>query len=1016
MIEATGKANELADDYARSTVHPEPISEPRWSPLNFGADADGDDDSDDGGLPTGLEMPDSFGANHLEEEHEPLPRDRSSPRVTFEQSFNTPNVDHIDQGYMHNDGNFNSTPSKMPSPSRESHRASENTFDAGHTPGPPRLYPVLSSSPSADEERRESPETAVDTAKESEHNTSPGEAHPSNPTDKTDPTDEHRDFDSIIESEGFSMVSLDTLPSAKNHISAESKMLKGALKPFFERESNGVLRQKSAETTKETNADAFATNMQHDLRPMDEQPAYLSLPATENDISPDPQSPEDAPEYPAPSPARDSPVQPSYTLKERRPLVRLARMIRAGIALGNTLRHTAGRKSSRKARMSLRDQDLELEASRRRLELVFNDLHPDSQEELQAGLNFGQELVKLRRQVEYRADAQLDAVKSRRSKSTEKAVAHNSGATPQRADAAYQYHISPSPEMKRRMAEWQREREAISREIELANSSQVIVLDSDYPAPTSPNGDVEDAYTWNDQEQEYDVEKTPRSDAGPELRQQPNFQDDYEEDDDGSEDIWQQEAQDHSMEAGRSSPMPGDAADDMRPEPESSPQRAGSTADSPAMFSRSHWANEREKLPNLGPSRVRQLREQEVDVSALLRVENTPNRSRYYYGKSSPVTSTRGPSSAQSRNTATPHWARDDVNDYLPEQGNQSDGYFVSSPQRSSDDEAFQIDPTTRHEQSLQYANLQGDEDGNSSISGAAVPEGRSPHETSNVHSTPSRPIERDNQASTWFQKISSLTPGWLKAPVRKSFAHPESPLAGEVIDEGDEDEDEVSEANPSSHDELDDEEVDDEEDVEPVDTPKPIPQTKRSPPSRRSLSRRRSSQVIEEPQPIASKETTPKPIRPTTRSPPSRQSLSRRRSSQVIEEPQPVTTKEISGEAYERQLPLSVSGYFSNDHYNFLRRLYRLAKQHPERFPYFSAPGRPDIIGDWIWTSSGAHGVPVTERQFAVIDRFVQELAKADLQAGGTGQIGWSEAELHRRLISVIIGEQIRGDTTIGI
>ncbi|PKY08498.1 hypothetical protein P168DRAFT_286613 [Aspergillus campestris IBT 28561] len=627
-------------------------------------------------------------------------------------------------------------------------------------------------------------------------------------------------------------------------------------------------------------------------------------------------------------------------------------------------------------------------------------------------------------------------------------MSHNSGTTPQRADAAYEYHNSPSPEMKRRMAEWQREREAISREIELANSSQVIVLDSDYPAPTSPNGDVEDAYTsWNDQEQEYDVEKTPRSDAVPEMRQQPDFQDDYEddaelrqqpdfqddyeddaesrqqldfqddyeEDDDGSEDIWQQEAQDHSMEAGRSSPMPDDAANDMRPEPESSPQRAGSTADSPAMFSRSHWAHEREKLPNLGPSRVRQLREQEVDVSALLRVENTPNRSRYYYGKSSPVTSTRGPSSAQSRNTATPHWARDEVDDYLPEQ-NQSDGYFVSSPHRSSDDEAFQIDPTTRHEQSLQYANLQGDEDGNSSISGAAVSEGRSPHETSNVHSTPSRPIERDNQASTWFQKISSLTPGWLKAPVRKSFAHPESPLAREVPIEEEEEEDEVSEANPPSHDEIDDEEVDDEEEIEPVDTPKPIPQTTRSPPSRRSLSHKRSSQVIEEPQPIASRETTLKPTRPTTRSPPSRQSLSRRRSSQVIEEPQPVTTKEISGEAYERQLPLSVSGYFSNDHYNFLRRLYRLAKQHPERFPYFSAPGRPDIIGDWIWTSSGAHGVPVTERQFAVIDRFVQELAKADLQAGGTGQIGWSEAELHRRLISVIIGEQIRGDTTIGI
>jgi hypothetical protein len=54
---------------------------------------------------------------------------------------------------------------------------------------------------------------------------------------------------------------------------------------------------------------------------------------------------------------------------------------------------------------------------------------------------------------------------------------------------------------------------------------------------------------------------------------------------------------------------------------------------------------------------------------------------------------------------------------------------------------------------------------------------------------------------------------------------------------------------------------------------------------------------------------------------------------------------------------------------------------------------------------------VRVTETQFAIIDRFVQELARGDLQAGGTGQIGWTEADMHRRLISVIIGERIRDE-----
>ena len=114
---------------------------------------------------------------------------------------------------------------------------------------------------------------------------------------------------------------------------------------------------------------------------------------------------------------------------------------------------------------------------------------------------------------------------------------------------------------------------------------------------------------------------------------------------------------------------------------------------------------------------------------------------------------------------------------------------------------------------------------------------------------------------------------------------------------------------------------------------------------------------------------------------------------------------------ARTRPRPLTVEGYFTDAHYVLLRRLYRVAKQTPERFPYYPAPGRAQIIGDWIWTSDGKHGVPVTEGQFAVIDRFVRELATGDLQNGGTGHIGWTEADLHRRLISVIIGEQIRAE-----
>jgi hypothetical protein len=108
---------------------------------------------------------------------------------------------------------------------------------------------------------------------------------------------------------------------------------------------------------------------------------------------------------------------------------------------------------------------------------------------------------------------------------------------------------------------------------------------------------------------------------------------------------------------------------------------------------------------------------------------------------------------------------------------------------------------------------------------------------------------------------------------------------------------------------------------------------------------------------------------------------------------------------------PLAVSGYFTNDHYIALRRLYRLAKRSPELFPYYPTEERAEIIGDWLWTADGDYGVPVTELQFAIIDKFVDELAEADIQNGGSGEIGWTEEDLHKRLFSIIVGEQIRKD-----
>jgi hypothetical protein len=126
---------------------------------------------------------------------------------------------------------------------------------------------------------------------------------------------------------------------------------------------------------------------------------------------------------------------------------------------------------------------------------------------------------------------------------------------------------------------------------------------------------------------------------------------------------------------------------------------------------------------------------------------------------------------------------------------------------------------------------------------------------------------------------------------------------------------------------------------------------------------------------------------------------------------PKPTQPRASASQDQQESNLLATSGYFTNAHYTLLRRLYRLAKNTPGIFPYHPKPSHAEIIGDYIWTSDNAYGVAITKQQFAIIHRFRQELAVADRRTGGSGYVGWTEAELHRRLVSLIIGEQIRED-----
>lgn len=956
--------------YEQPTPVPEREQE-RYSPLHLGADGDSDD-GDDGDLP-GISLPiDNFEEENETERQEATDWNRSSPRVTFaEPTYDTPDVGAIDRDY---DGNFHSTPSKMPSSTHSKLLASSpaNTLNAGHTPRqPPRLYPTPTSSSLVDEENEPGSVTQ----------NPPSESHQTE-AQTDDPTNEHREFDSIMESEGFSMVSLDTLPSAKQHgISTNSDRTKGPLKPFLQRETGVTERNKRK-------ASAMNSNR--------EDVSGMSAPGVESPEPPPKRQSHSHPKrrskQPTPnfqSPKRNAPLSPPgegdisapTPDKRHKPVSRLARIVRAGLALEGAFRQHHGPEP--------RTDDLA--TPKKRLEHVFNDFDYDTQQELRAGLGLGEEIAKRKLQAETERFQHEEAVRSAAVQEYEDEYGGEGveekriSRTPQTEQGRTPLKDTPGTEMWRRMEEWQREREAISREIERANSSQVVVINSDESVPQSPdrgrNGSG-DEFNEPEYEPEPEPELAPGSDHRLPLRLEGVFDDDddddeieaeemredlepedealepQEEDDDEDDDldIWQQEAKEPSQLSQRSSIH---HQEDDASRQASSPSKAPSDYTNP--YSPAAWTHEREKVPYLGgQSRVRQLRQQEVDFSTFLR-GNTPYRSSYYYGTNSLQSSVSGrsPQRAQSISQSPQRYV-----DNVQGQELLSEIELESSPHKPSDNDAFQIDPTTRIEhERLHFDRRQNEEDYD--YSDAAVADDRSVHEQVDTTPRPSRNANPENQGSTWFQRLASLTPGWLKAPTRRSPAQP-SRVSEESSDDDKED------ANAYSN-EVEPEQLDGanmgENDME----------------QRFRSSRRFTEWRQYEPQ----------------SSPESRVG-------------QPVNHASSPQAKYEnpaRPRSLAVSGYFTDEHYIVLRRLYRLAKQSPERFPYNPAPGRAEIIGDWIWTSDGKHGAPVTEGQFAVIDRFVQELAAGDLQSGGTGLVGWTEADLHRRLISVIIGEQIRAE-----
>jgi hypothetical protein len=421
---------------------------------------------------------------------------------------------------------------------------------------------------------------------------------------------------------------------------------------------------------------------------------------------------------------------------------------------------------------------------------------------------------------------------------------------------------------------------------------------------------------------------------------------------------------------------------------------------------------------------VRKLREQDVSFSDLPGVEYTPRQARYYLGKSSPLGSAQGRLPQQNLSSAVSqrHTNAEKYQDELREESEEPDLFLNLSPEKDldDDDETFQIDPTTRHESEMRRHQSEfadntefADNAGLSDV----VDEGVSAHEETFTPRNP-KPANKDGQGSTWFQKITSYTPAWLKAPARDSSptrnrsSLPRSRSSSHA---------------PSLHNEQSDEHEGralDEIEEDDVREHEKLPSINESESELESESE--SGPVLPAPQGQVTRTSisaSPNPERPEEAKPEEDEGEEEDDDEEEEEQeeqggdntqtnPKPTQPRaSASQDQQESNTPLATSGYFTNAHYTLLRRLYRLAKNTPGIFPYHPKPSHAEIIGDYIWTSDNAYGVAITKQQFAIIHRFRQELAVADRRAGGSGYVGWTEAELHRRLVSLIIGEQIRED-----
>ncbi|KAJ5386529.1 hypothetical protein N7509_009070 [Penicillium cosmopolitanum] len=918
-----------------------------WSPLNIAENGGLDSDSlgaDD------LPVADLTGPMQTNRAHLNTSATREYGRTTYDTPIIT------EQQYLGNEENINSTPSKMPSPTRERRSSSvRSARDAGMASSP-RTYPTPTPTSSLAEEENQAREAQGQQEREND------DRQP-----LSDPTDEHEEFDSIMESEGFTMVSLDTLPSAQQFGlgSNASRATDNAARVLQDRHNGRIgdrLKRKlpgisdlqsdnhsSTRPSPVTNGLSPGSRLSSHARQELNGPAKLSPagPVSYPDLPPTSSPRKEQPQFEEEEEARsgislekepiplDDIEEESEDIEEEgeedeeeeldevHVIPNSSQLEREEIPQTDT---TDRMRSQREAEWHEERQAVSRNAQdaldSNRMIYIDSDQNASEDEGLEEDnehsdhlqSDFGSIGEEDHRQP---GEFEEDNAFSDHLQSDFGSIGEEDRRQPEifEEDRPLSDHLqsdfgSVGGEERREPKRFetideQEEPEGFEQfaDEEVAGSVDPENIGYSKPGPvlSSPSStkwplydepkvsDGEDnGYDdiWR-QEPEYPKLETQHVHE-PEPEPIANYETEMEDEEDGFDDIWQQEARDNSYLSHHSDNQlqrPAEEAASPWRQIAANPSSQNHLSSSPAYVDL-----ERDDLRHLNQTQIRKLREREVDLSALLAADDTPNRARYYNGTSTPRSILR---------SATQHSS---INGSALKSQSGNPGKRVrlqplsQSPEREPEDE--QESPIFRHNYSQQEAHI-NDVEEIGSVSDGASNEAEPAHGDITITPQHQRQSDVEPQGSSWFQRITSLTPRWLKAP-----AHSE-----------DDESSSVSEDDPrdGSEDEPEDGQVDQGE-----------------------LSLQSPLEVERTPQSIGLEQghgEAVSSVEEEDEDEGGRSRFDRSISSELVED-NPANMIEEEHDSPKGPRPLAVFGYFSNDHYLALRRIYRIAKRHPERFP----------------------------------------------------------------------------------